>query len=167
MSDVAVRPARPADLPRLTEIYNHYVATTAITFDLEPFTVEQRRSEWFDHYADRGRYRLLVADTGDGVLGYATSSPFARKAAYQTSVETSVYCAPEAVGRGIGSRLYAGLFAALDGEDVHRALAGITMPNDPSVALHRRFGFTEVGLYAEVGRKFGRYWDVLRMVRPL
>lgn len=164
---VRLRPGRSRDLATLTAIYNHYVVNSHATFDLEPFTVESRR-EWFDHYADTGRHRLLVATDGDdGVLGYATSSPFRNKAAYDTSVETTVYCAPDAVGRGVGTTLYDALFAALAGQDVHRAYAGIALPNDGSLGLHRRFGFTEVGTFREVGRKFGRWWDVTWLERPV
>ncbi|MGW6458555.1 N-acetyltransferase family protein [Streptomyces sp. NPDC055078] len=95
-----------------------------------------------------------------GLLGYATSGPLRPKAAYSTSVEVSVYCAPEAAGRGIGTLLYTSLFDALAEEDVHRAYAGITQPNEASVRLHTRFGFRPIGTYGEVGRKFGRYWDI-------
>lgn len=163
---VTVRAGRPDDLAALTDIYNHYVVNTHVTFDLEPFTVEQRR-EWLSHYRPAGRHRLFVAAEGDAVLGYATSSRFREKAAYATSVETTVYCRVDAVGRSIGSLLYAALFDALADEDVHRAYAGIALPNDASLALHRRFGFTDVGTYREVGRKFGRYWDVTWLERPL
>ena len=93
-------------------------------------------------------------------VGYASSSVFRPKAAYETSVETSVYVDPGWTGRGVGSRLYERLFAALEQEDVHRAYAGITLPNSGSVALHERFGFTLVGVFTHAGRKFGRYWDV-------
>lgn len=163
---VLVRDAVLDDVPALTEIYNHYIRTTAVTFDLEPWTVEAR-TEWFHHYAPTGPHRLLVAVDGERVVGYASSSPFAVKAAYATTVETSVYLAPDATGSGIGTALYGRLFADLEGEDLHRAHAGITLPNPGSVALHRRFGFTEVGVYTEVGRKFGTYHDVLRVHRPL
>ncbi|MGW1978709.1 N-acetyltransferase family protein [Streptomyces sp. NPDC001889] len=95
-----------------------------------------------------------------GLLGYATSSPLRPKAAYDTSVEVSVYCAPEAAGLGVGTLLYKSLFEALEGEDLHRAYAGITQPNEASTRLHTRFGFRPVGTYREVGRKFGRYWDI-------
>ena len=78
---------------------------------------------------------------------------------------TTIYCAPEAAGRGLGSRLYEGLFEALRGEDVHRYVAGYTMPNAASESLHRRFGFKVVGVFSEVGRKFGKYWDVCWMER--
>ncbi|MEU8944606.1 N-acetyltransferase family protein [Streptomyces sp. NPDC048489] len=94
------------------------------------------------------------------ILGYATSSGFRPKAAYATSVEVSVYLAPGAGGRGVGTLLYEALFRALAGEDLHRAYAGVAQPNEASVRLHERFGFRHVGTYREVGRKFGRYWDV-------
>ncbi len=168
-----VRDARTADLVALTELYNHYIVTSVVTFDVKPFTVEERRSAWFEHYAPTGPYRLLVAtETGTaggdgGILGYVTSSPFRAKAAYRTSVETSVYCRPDAVGRGIGRLLYERLFAALGDEDLHRAYAGIALPNEASRRLHARCGFAEVGTYHEVGFKDGRYRDVLWVERSL
>ena len=82
------------------------------------------------------------------------------KKAYDTSVETTIYCAPEATGRGIGSALYTALFDALRDEDLHMAVAGITLPNAASVALHERFGFVQAGLMHAIGRKFDQYWDV-------
>ena len=88
------------------------------------------------------------------------------KAAYDTTVETTIYCAPDAVGKGIGRRLYAALFESLRGEDVHRYVAGYTMPNPATAALHERLGFKVVGTFSEVGRKFGKYWDVCWMERP-
>lgn len=161
-----VRAGRSDDVPALTAIYNHFVEHTHVTFDLEPFSVDARR-EWFGHYAGTGRHRLLVAEVDGTVAGYATSGRFRDKAAYDPSVETTVYCAPDAVGRGAGSALYTALFEALAGEDVHRAFAGIALPNEASIALHRRFGFTEVGTFREVGRKFGRWWDVTWWQRPV
>jgi len=163
---MSVRSAVADDVAALTEIYNHYVAETAITFDLVPWSVDERR-RWFDHYASEGRHRLLVADLDGELVGYATSSRFRDKAAYETSVEATVYCRADLGGHGIGTALYRQLFAVLADEDVHRVYAGITLPNEASVALHRRFGFTEIGIYREVGRKFGRYWDVLWLERPV
>jgi phosphinothricin acetyltransferase len=161
-----IRPGRIEDLPAITDIYNHYVVNTAITFDLESFAVEARR-EWFGHYAESGPYRLLVATDADDVLGYATSGRFRDKPAYSTSVEVTVYLAPTATGRGIGAALYTRLFDEIAGEDLHRAYAAIARPNVASVALHARFGFTEVGTMTEVGRKFDQWWDVLWMQRDL
>jgi len=164
-ASLEIRPARRADLPRLTEIYNHYVINTAITFDCEPLTVEQRAS-WLDEHADRGRHRLLVAEESGRVVGYASTSEFRNRRAYETTAEASIYCAHDAVGRGIGSALYRRLFDAVRGEDIHRLTAGITLPNEASVALHRRFGFAQVGVFTQVGRKFGSYWDVAWFERP-
>jgi phosphinothricin acetyltransferase len=164
--ETLIRPGCEDDLVRLNDVYNHYVRETHITFDIEPITME-RREEWFRSYDVAGRHRLLVAVAGDGPLGYASSSPYRPKPAYETSVEASVYLAPEATGRGIGTALYSGLFDALDGEDVHRAYAGIALPNDASIALHERFGFRRVAYFTEQGRKLGRYWDVAWYEKPL
>jgi phosphinothricin acetyltransferase len=155
---VIVRPATADDLERINDIYNHYVLHSQATFDVEPITIEARR-EWFSHYSTSGPHRLLVAEEAT-VLGFATSSPFRLRAAYATSIETSVYCDPDGLGTGIGSTLYTRLFEDIKDEDLHRAYAGISLPNEASVSLHERFGFVKVGEYTEVGRKFGRYWNV-------
>jgi phosphinothricin acetyltransferase len=110
---------------------------------------------------------LLVAVLEEAVVGFTTSSQFRPRPAYETSVETSIYLAADAVGHGTGSKLYAELFHALEGEDVHRAYAGIGLPNPASVALHERFGFKRVAHFTEQGRKFGRYWDVAWFEKPL
>lgn len=154
-----IRAGHEGDLEELTRIYNHYIEHTQITFDVEPFTVEQRRP-WFDAHPAHGRHRLLVAEADDRVLGYATSSPFRPKAAYATTVETTVYLAPEHTGRGLGSRLYSALLETLPTEGVHLAVAGVTVPNEASQRLHLRCGFRQVGVFEEVGHKFGRFWDV-------
>lgn len=159
MASVSIRRGVADDLPELTGIYNHYVRETAITFDLASFEVEERRP-WFEGFAATGRHQLFVAEREARLLGYACSHRFRAKGAYDGSVETTVYLDPTAVGEGLGSRLYAALFDALAGEDVHRALAGITLPNAASVALHEHFGFTPIGVFREVGHKFDRYWDV-------
>jgi phosphinothricin acetyltransferase len=159
-TEVQVSPGAEADLDALTDLYNHYVLTTPITFDTVAFTPAERRPWLLSHLQD-ARHPLLVARGGDGrVLGYATASPFRPKPAYATSVEVTVYVAPDAGRRGVGTLLYEALFAALARQDVHRAYAGIAQPNDASGRLHARFGFRHVGTYREVGRKFGRYWDV-------
>ena len=165
MSDLRIRPAVRADLPRLTEIYNYYVVHTPVTFDVEPYTVE-RREGWYVQFGTIGRYRLLVAERDGGLMGYAGSTRFRPKAAYETTVETTIYCAPEAAGKGIGSRLYAALFETLRGEDIHRFVAGYALPNPATAAIHARFGFQVVGVFSENGRKFGKYWDVCWVERP-
>jgi phosphinothricin acetyltransferase len=163
---IRIRPANRADLPRLTEIYNHYVIHTPITFDLEPYTVE-RRAAWFEQFALTGRHRLVVAEEEGVVQGYAGTMRFRPKAAYDTTVETTIYSSQESVGKGVGRKLYAGLFESLAGENVHRIVGGYTLPNAASAKLHEMFGFKSVGIFTEVGYKFGKYWDVAWMERPL
>ena len=157
--EVEIRAARETDLEALNDLYNEYVSTTHYTFDLEPMTMDARR-EWLTHYGVTGRHRVLVAVGGAGVAGFTSSSRYRPKAGYESSVETSIYLAPDATGAGLGTRLYAALFEAIEGEDAHRAYAGIALPNAASVALHERFGFKKVAHFTEQGRKFGRFWDV-------
>jgi phosphinothricin acetyltransferase len=166
MPEISVRPAARGDLPRLTEIYNYYVIHTPVTFDIEPYTVE-KRAAWLNQFGATGRHRLMVAHEKGVVLGYAGTTQFRVKAAYDTTVETTIYCDQQAIGKRIGSLLYGALFEALKGEDIHRIVAGYTLPNDASAALHARCGFKPVGIYTEVGRKFRRYWDVQWTERPL
>jgi phosphinothricin acetyltransferase len=166
MSDAHVRPGRRDDLPRLTEIYNYYVVNTPITFDLEQQSVE-RRGLWMDQFAESGRHRLLVAEVGGAVVGYAGTTRFRAKPGYDTTVETTVYCSPDSAGQGLGRLLYGALFASIAREDIRRIVAGYVPPNAASAALHQRFGFQPVGVFPEVGFKFGRYWDVAWLERPL
>jgi len=159
MGEIKIRAAERHDLARLTEIYNHYVIHTPVTFDIEPYTVE-RREAWFAQFGATGRYRLLVAEADEGIVGYAGTTRFRPKAAYDTTAETTIYCAHEFAGKGIGKQLYAALFEALKGEDIHRYVAGYTLPNPATAAIHEKFGFKVVGIFSENGRKFGKYWDV-------
>ena len=155
---IEIRDARIDDLPAMTAIYNHYVQTTAVTFDIDAVTPEARRP-WFDGFASSGRHRLFVALRDAELLGYAGSHTHRTKAAYDPSIETTIYVEADANGQGVGSQLYTTLFDALASEDVHRAYAGITLPNEASIALHLRFGFERVGVFREIGRKFVRFWD--------
>jgi phosphinothricin acetyltransferase len=166
MSGVQIRRIRRSDLPALLAIYNHYVLTTPITFDIEPRTLAQRM-EWYEGFAETGRYQCFVAELDGQPIGWASSGRFKERQAYDTSVELSVYLAPAGHGKGLGRRLYEALIAALRGEDIHRLYGGITLPNDASIGLHEAMGFKRVSLTSEVGRKFGKYWDVALYERPL
>ena len=112
MSKPKFRPGEQRDLPELVRIYNHYVAKTHITFDIPTFTVEERRP-WFESFSESGPYRLLVAEIAGQPVGYASSSRFRLKPAYDQSVETTIYLDATFVGRGIGPQLYASLLEVL------------------------------------------------------
>jgi phosphinothricin acetyltransferase len=163
---VQVRYGTSADASSLNDLHNPFILTTPITFDLEPWSLEQRLA-WLEGFSGKGPHRLLVAEFEGALLGFASSHRYREKAAYATTIETSIYCRQDATGRGIGSLLYGALFDALKGEPIHMAIAGITLPNDASVAIHRRFGFGLSGVNHAVGRKFGRYWDVAWYEKPL
>ena len=165
-ADIFIRPAHENDLPQLTCIYNYYVLNTPVTFDIAEQSVEERRI-WFKQFALTGYYRLLVAEEGKRILAYAATTRFRPKAAYQTTVESGVYCAVDAIGRSIGTQLYRPLFETISSEDINRIVAGITLPNPASEALHRRFGFKPIGIFSEIGRKFDQSWNMLWMERPL
>jgi len=158
MSEVIIRQAVRHDVPALLDIYNHYIIHTPASFDIEPRTLAQRQV-WFEQFRPSGPHQCFTAVRGARPVGFACSYRFKEKAAYDTSVTTSVYLAPDDVGRGLGRRLYETLFAALKGGP-HRAYAAITLPNEASEALHRAFDFRLLGIQHEVGKKFGKFWDV-------
>lgn len=150
----------------MLRIYNHYVEHSHATFDTEPVTVESR-GRWFQEFSEVGPHRLLVAAEGDRVVGWASSGPYRRHPAFAGTVEVSIYLQPERRSRGVGSSLYRPLVDNLKARDVHVALAGIALPNEASVALHRKFGFEEVGVFEEYARKSAAYissvWMQLRL----
>lgn len=160
-----IRAASAADATQLREIRNHYIEHTVVTFDTASETLAETRAWIAAHPADSAHPILVAVDEG-AVLGYASAGPLRTRPAYAYSVETSVYTAPEAIGRGLGRALYTELFRVLTGR-VHRAYACIALPHAPSVELHRDFGFTECGEWNQAGRKFGRWIDVLWMERAL
>ncbi|MEN3975357.1 N-acetyltransferase family protein [Emcibacter sp. SYSU 3D8] len=162
----AARHGTEADLAAITEIYNYFVANTVITFDTRPFRASDRIG-WFNQFARQGPHQIFVAaSAGNVIQGFAYSSPFRDKPAYEKTVEVAIYLAPHADEQGIGSTLYGALFSALDREPaLHRAVALISQPNPGSAALHEKFGFRTIGELSEAGFKFGRYIDILLMER--
>lgn len=153
-----IRDATAADAAAIAAIYNHYIATSTATFEVDP--VEQDSMEARMHEVIDGGYPYLVAEVDRRVIGYAYAARYRPRAAYAQTVETSVYVAHDTVARGIGTALYTALFERLRGFPLHAAIAGIALPNPGSVALHEKFGFTQVGQLPEVGRKFDRWIDV-------
>lgn len=160
-----IRRVGQGDLKALTAIHNYYVRETPATFDIEPRTLQQRQA-WLDGFSSSGRYQCFVAVKDGEPIGWASSHPYHERAAYLTSVAASIYLSPEATAQGLGRRLYGALFEALAGEEIHRIFGAITLPNPASVGLHESFGFKLVGIFPEIGRKFGRFWDVAAYLKP-
>ena len=163
---VRVRFVRPSDSAELAAIYAPHCITGTASFETTPPTA--------DEMAQRVRvttstYPWLVAvDEADGsVLGYAYGTRHRERPGYRWSVDVAVYLAASATGRGIGRTLYARLLPLLEEQGLHRAYAGIALPNDASVGLHRAMGFEPVGTYREVGFKLGAWLDVQWWSRPL
>lgn len=161
-----VRSARRSDLPQLLTLYNHWVENSVASFDFDPRTA-QEHEEWFATFAETGPHRLLVACDGPHVVGCAASGPYRRHPAFAKTVEFSVYVRPDVRSKGAGSALYGALLDLLQSEPVHVVLAGIALPNEASIRLHRRFGFTDVGVFEEYAEKRGTYISSLWMQRRL
>ncbi|HEY2473567.1 MAG TPA: arsinothricin resistance N-acetyltransferase ArsN1 family B [Candidatus Cybelea sp.] len=153
-----IRAVSPGDATAIAAIYRPVVENTTISFELEAPSEAEMRSRIVA--LTRG-YPWLVAVDGGRITGYAYASPHRTRAAYASSVDVSVYVDESARRNGIGRGLYFELFARLAQARIfHRAFAGIALPNDASVAFHQHLGFEQVGIYREVGRKFGRWIDV-------
>lgn len=150
----AVRPAEPADFDAIAAITNHYIATTTIHFGYEPVSADVLRA------SVRPRYPWFVADAQGRVVGYAKAGTWRERAAYDWTTEIGLYVDHEMRGRGIGNALYTALLDELARRGFRSAIAGISLPNAPSIALHRAFGFSSVGVVREAGFKHGRWTDV-------
>lgn len=152
-----LRQALTSDAPAIAAIYAHEVESGHATFDTTPPPDDY----WVGRIADTGTgIHFLVAEDPGRLLGYAYSSVYRPRGAYARTRESTVYLAPDAQGRGVGRALYTELLDRLRADGTHAVLAVIAVPNEASVALHRRFGFRLAGTLAEVGHKFGRWRDV-------
>ena len=162
-----VRAATPADAEPVAVIFAHYVATSVATFE----EVAPTAAGWRQRLGDLAGRNLpfLVAEAGDGsVCGFAYASPWRPKPAYRHTVEDTVYLSPGHTGRGIGSALLGGLLAGCAAAGARQVIAVIAdTGSDASAALHRRFGFTQAGVLAAVGRKHGRWIDTVLMQKEL
>jgi L-amino acid N-acyltransferase YncA len=164
---MTIRVATPADVAAILAIYAPVVTDTAISFELEPPSPGEMRERILSTLP---RYPWLVFDRDPGgVIGYAYAGEYRTRAAYQWSVEVSVYVAAHVRRQGVGRALYAELLAILANLGHFSAYAGITLPNPASVALHEAMGFSYLGAYHNVGFKLGRWHDVgwwERAIRP-
>jgi L-amino acid N-acyltransferase YncA len=161
---IVLRPAVPADAEALLALYRPIVLETAISFEIEPPSVEEFRLRIETTTA---HWAWLVAEHDSGPVGYAYASAHRTRAAYRWSVETSICVGSAHRGRGVGTTLYAELLRAVASLGYCNAFAAIALPNDASIALHRRVGFEHVGVFRNVGRKFDRWHDVSWWQRKL
>ena len=166
MSDVEIRFATPEDAHGINGIYNPYIEKSPATFETEPYDEAQRR-RWIDSHCPDPRYPVFVAERDRAIVGFANASAFDEREGYRTSVKVSVFVATEHHGGGIASALYQTLFDALKLQSLHRAYALIVRPNEASEVLHRKFGFRHISTLSEVGRKFGRFHDVMWFEKAL
>jgi phosphinothricin acetyltransferase len=157
MGTISIRKATAADAAAVQAIYAPIVEHTAISFEEEPPTTAEMARRIADYSAT---HAFLVAEMGGAVVGYAYGSPHRARAAYRHSAEVSAYVAEDARQAGVGRALYIELLAILTGKGVHAAFAGIALPNPGSVALHQAVGFTPIGVFHQVGHKFGKWHDV-------
>jgi L-amino acid N-acyltransferase YncA len=160
MGEVALRLARLDDAEATRQIYNHEVATSTATFDLVPRSLDEQR-RWIG--ARSGAHAVVVAEDDGEIVGFASLSPWRDRPAYATSVEDSVYVHRDHQGRGIGKTLLAELVRVGRAHGFHAVFARIVGGHESSVALHRALGFEVVGTEREVGRKFGKWLDIVVM----
>ena len=161
---MVIRPATVSDVSAMLAIYEPIVRETAISFELDPpglADYEARVSKYSAGWA------WVVAELNGEVLGYAYGSSHRERAAYRWSTETSAYVALGARKQGVGTRLYEALLAVLGDQGYCNAYAGVTLPNEASVALHRSVGFSPIGTFPSVGRKFNKWHDVAWFHRRL
>jgi phosphinothricin acetyltransferase len=161
---VVIRDAAAADAEACAAIYAPYVRETAISFEAEPPSAAEMAGRITE--AQRSHAWLVLEDHG-AVVGYAYGGPFMSREAYRWATAVSVYLAAGRRRTGGGRALYEALFDRLAARGHRRALAGVALPNDASVGLHRALGFEEVGVYRRVGWKLGRWHDVAWYQRPL
>jgi len=155
---IRIRHAMDEDLPQILDIYNEVILNTTAVYDYVPHTMEMRR-QWFNTKKEQG-FPVFVATEGDRILGLSSYGPFRAWAAYQYSVENSVYVATDARGKGIGKLLIPPLIRSAKELKMHTIIASIDASNMASLQLHRHFGFEEVAHFKEVGWKFGRWLDL-------
>ena len=157
-----IRRAVPGDAPAIADIYAHYVRETAITFAAAAPTAEDYVARMADD-----RYPFLTAVQAGCVVGFVYAAPFRQKEAYRWDVELTIYLAPGNEGQGTGAALMAACLRLLAGQGYLNAYSCITLPNERSIGLHRRFGFAELGIFRKTGYKLGTWHDVVWMGKEL
>ncbi len=164
--DLTIRPAAPADIAAITEIYAQAVLHGTASFEIDPpgeAEIARRQRALLD-----GGYPYLIAEIDGAIAGYAYAGPYRARPAYRWSVEDSIYVDPQMQGRGIGRALLERLIVEAQARKFRQMIAVIgDSANSSSIELHRALGFRLVGTFDNVGFKFGRWLDSVLMQRPL
>lgn len=160
-----LRPATDADLPAITAIMNAAIARTTAVWSETPMTLADMRS-WLGARG-AGGFPVIVAEDAGAPVGYGSYGTFRSRDGYRLTVEHSVHVAETARGRGIGTALVERLIAEATAAGLHTMIGGIDGSNAGAIRLHQRLGFREVGRLPEVGRKLGRWLDLVLMQRLL
>ena len=153
-----VRPVRLDDAERIASIYNKYVSATTITFETEPVTTEEMRGRI---NSISSTFPYFVYEYDGVVLGYCYAHLWKEREAYSKTLETTVYLDPEACHQGIGNFLMVKLIENCRSCGYHALIACVTADNQSSLRFHHHLGFRQVSRFSEVGRKFGRWLDVV------
>jgi phosphinothricin acetyltransferase len=154
---LVVRPAEARDAAALAEIYAPSVLQRPTSFELRAPDAAEMATRLA---RVTSTWPWLVAEHDGEVLGYCHASAFAEREAYRWSVAVTAYVRDGHQRRGLGRAMYTRLFELLRRQGAVMAFAGITLPNEASVGLHRAMGFEPVGIYPNAGFKLGRWWDV-------
>lgn len=164
VSVVLLRLARPDDADATREIYNAEVTGSTVTFDLVPRTLAEQEA-WLDQRS--GAMAVVVAEIDGRIAGFASLSPYRDRPAYATTVEDSVYVHADFRGRGVGRALLSEVLDIAAARGFHAVMARIVGSHETSIGLHESLGFRVVGTEIEVGRKFGRWLDVVLLQKML
>jgi phosphinothricin acetyltransferase len=156
---------QPADAPAIRDIYNLEITDSTVTFDLVPRSLEDQLA-WIDEHTG-GHPAVVAVDPGGRLVGFGSLSPYRSRPAYAPTVEDSVYVEGTFRGQGVGTAILEELVRLGRSHGFHSAIARIVGGHEASISLHRRCGFTEIGREREVGRKLGRWLDVVLMQRML
>ncbi len=161
-----IRTGNLSDVKGITDIFNFYIEHTNARFEEAPFSLENRE-QWFSQFLSETKYQLYVATENEVMLGFACSQQYRAMSAFDDTAEVTVYLTQAAKGKGVGSKLYSQLFSSISAHGVHRVLSGIALPNDTSIALHKRFGFRKIGVFNEYAKKNGQYISSVWLEKPL
>lgn len=164
---VEIRNAKKSDLSEIVRIQNDYILNGFNGMFYEQPFQEAERVSWFQQFTETGPHQILVAITGNKIAGVATSFAYRGGGVFSQTVETSIYTAIDQKTKGIGTLLYGALFERLSNQALHRAVVGIALPNEASVALHKKFEFTEIGTFDEYAFFKGKYISSLWMQKNL